>query len=221
MNSKTYTGYLPEKSPDFSASPPSIARRIGGDGPILDITSTAITCNLNAAPIKDGSVSRVGTVNAGSAITFDWKGWPHSGPILTYMAKCEPNCGSFTGSTGKVWFKIDESGYENGSWASQKLYDQGNIWKSTVPACLADGEYLVRHEIIALSDCSKIGKCQFYPSCAQVKVVGGKGVSPSSEYLVAFPGGYSKTEPGILWDTNTQAPEGYRPPGPKKWVCPK
>lgn len=28
------------------------------------------------------------------------------GPIFTYMAKCDPNCGSFTGTKGPVWFKI-------------------------------------------------------------------------------------------------------------------
>lgn len=29
-----------------------------------------------------------------------------AGPIFTYMAKCDPNCGSFTGTKGPVWFKI-------------------------------------------------------------------------------------------------------------------
>lgn len=55
-------------------------------------------------------------------------------------------------------------GYNNvtKSWATQKMFDDGNTWTSVVPACLTPGEYLVRHEIIALSDGYKPGGCQFY-----------------------------------------------------------
>lgn len=106
------------------------------------------------------------------------------GPLFTYMAKCDPDCGSFTGTKGPVWFKIgmcslsmnytrnlrltlcaeDEMGYNNvtNSWATQKMFDDGNTWTSIVPACLTPGQYLVRHEIIALSDAYKVGGCQFY-----------------------------------------------------------
>lgn len=55
-------------------------------------------------------------------------------------------------------------GYNNvtKSWATQKMFDDGNTWTSVVPACLTPGEYLVRHEIIALSDGYKLGGTQFY-----------------------------------------------------------
>lgn len=55
-------------------------------------------------------------------------------------------------------------GYNNqtNAWATQKMFDDGNTWTSVIPKCLAPGEYLVRHEIIALSEASKAGGCQFY-----------------------------------------------------------
>lgn len=219
MNKATYTGYLPVPTPDFTRDPPSIVRRVGSDGPVLDILHNDITCNFNAAPIADNGVSRTGEVAAGTTIEFHWPGWPHSGPIMTYMAKCEPDCGSFTGWGTKSWFKIDEKGYNAswGGWATQYLYDQKNVWVSTVPACLAPGEYLIRHEIIALSDCKTVGKCQFYPSCAQLKVTGTGTVTPPN--LVSFPGAYGQKDPGIFWDTNKQLPADYVVPGPAVFKC--
>ncbi|KFY89209.1 hypothetical protein V500_05871 [Pseudogymnoascus sp. VKM F-4518 (FW-2643)] len=217
MGTETYTGYLPEATPDFTADAPSIVRRVGSDGPVELLTGDEMACNFNAVPILDGDVSRVGAVTAGTNITFDWGGgFPHSGPILTYMAKCEPDCGHFTGNEGDVWFKIDEAAYGT-MWATQTLFDQDNKWYSKVPECLAPGEYLVRHEIIALSGCASENKCQFYPSCAQVKVEGDGTVVPSTD-LIAFPGGYKFAD--VKWDSNTQAPIDYVLPGAPVFQCP-
>ena len=221
MNSATYTGYFPVATPDFNADAPSISRKIGAvpvDGPVIDLLSTDITCNFNAMPINDNGISRVGSVTAGTNISFHWNGFTHQGPIFTYMAKCDPDCGSFTGSIGKVWFKVDQRGYDT-DWATQYLFNQKNIWHTKIPNCLEPGEYLVRHEIIALSDCKTVGKCQFYPSCHQVKVLGSGTTKPASDSLVSFPGGYSPTEPGILWNTNTQLPKDYTMPGVKLFSC--
>lgn len=173
MNSATYTGYLPVATPDFNADAPSISRKIGAvpvDGPVQDLASTDITCNFNAVPINDLGVSRTGLITAGTNISFHWNGFTHSGPIFTYMAKCTPDCGSFTGSEGTPWFKVHQMGYAS-KWATQVLFNQANTWYTTIPACLEPGEYLVRHEIISLSECKTVGQCQFYPSCHQVKVV--------------------------------------------------
>ncbi|KAH8597001.1 glycoside hydrolase [Bisporella sp. PMI_857] len=223
LNSATYTGYLPVATPDFNADAPSISRKIGAvpvDGPVINQTSTDITCNFNAVPINDAGVSRTGPITAGTNISFHWNGFTHSGPMFTYLAKCTPDCGSFTGTTTKSWFKIDQRGYDT-KWATQYLFDQGNVWYTKIPECIEPGEYLVRHEIIALSACSVVGKCQFYPSCHQVKVLAsGKATKAvSSDYLVTFPGGYSPTEPGILWNTNTQLPANYVMPGVKLFTC--
>ncbi|PVH96144.1 lytic polysaccharide monooxygenase [Periconia macrospinosa] len=219
LNGAAYTVFPEVKTPDWTAPAINITRQIGYDGPVLDILSTNITCNARAVPIADNGVSRTGTITAGSNFEIYWESWPHSGPIVTYMARCEPDCGSFLGSEGKVWFKIDEFGFED-SWATQKLYNQKYWWNVTVPECIPDGEYLIRHEIIALSECKTVGKCQFYPSCTQIKVIGGRDRGPAESELVSFPGAYGKTDKGILWDTNTQDPKDYVVPGPEVWKCP-
>ena len=62
-------------------------------------------------------------------------------------------------------FKIDQAGLlsgtlKDGQWGVTKMMSSGYSWTSTIPASLADGEYLVRHEIVSLHD---PGKPQFYP----------------------------------------------------------
>jgi hypothetical protein len=60
-------------------------------------------------------------------------------------------------------------------------------------------------------------KAQFYLACSQIKVTEGGNGSPGP--LVAFPGAYKSTDPGILVDLGKYAanPEGYQPPGPAVW----
>jgi hypothetical protein len=153
-------------------------------------------------------------------MTFNWgKGFPHEGPIITYMAKCEPDCGIFKGTNENVWFKIDDFGFEDNTWATQKMVNEGGAWKSKIPACLEPGEYLVRHEIINNPSCNQPGKCQFYPSCIQVKVTGAGNVRPDA--LVAFPGAYKAKDAGILWDSkNAQDERKFVVPGPRPFICP-
>ena len=73
----------------------------------------------------------------------------------------------------------------------------GAVANATLPQNLAPGEYLVRHEIIALHLATEKGKAEFYPSCQQIKVGGnGTGV-PTQDELLSFPGAYSDDDPGI------------------------
>lgn len=83
-----------------------------------------------------------------------------------------------------------------------------------LPKNLAPGNYVIRHEIIALHLATTFGKAEFYPSCSQIKVGGsGTGV-PNSNELVTFPGGYSDSDPGI-YDPNVFDPSApYVFPGP-------
>jgi len=144
------------------------------------------------------------------------------------MARCtNDDCGAFTGfeeDVGKVWFKVDEMGYNSTSkqWATYYLFKNGNTWSTIIPACLAPGEYLVRSEIIALSECKTVGQCQFYPECTQIKVEGDGTVVPGEDgyELVAFPGAYKTTDRRILWDTNTANKSEYVIPGPAVFSCP-
>jgi hypothetical protein len=73
---------------------------------------------------------------------------------------------------------------------------------------------------MGMGACGVKGKCQFYPHCIQVKVVGGsRAKAPSSEELISLPGGYKVDDKGILWDTNKMDPKDYKTPGPSVFSC--
>ena len=83
-----------------------------------------------------------------------------------------------------------------------------------IPKTLAPGNYMVRHEIIALHLATTKGKAEFYPSCSQIKVGGNQKGAPNANELVTFPGGYSDSDPGI-YDPDVYNPSAaYVFPGP-------
>jgi len=69
----------------------------------------------------------------------------------------------------------------------------------TIPSCLKEGFYLVRHEIIALHAAWIYPGAQFYPGCHQLNVTAGGSTVPSAN-LVSFPGAYKPTDPGVTYD---------------------
>lgn len=71
----------------------------------------------------------------------------------------------------------------------------------TLPTNLAPGNYIIRHEIIALHLATSRGGAEFYPSCTQLKVGGSETGGPDADELVLLPGAYSDTDPGI-YDPN-------------------
>ena len=82
----------------------------------------------------------------------------------------------------------------------------------TLPTQVEPGDYLVRHEIIALQLAVSAGGAEFYPSCTQIRVGGSQSGTPNQ--TVSFPGAYSDTDPGIL-DPNVYTPGSpYIFPGP-------
>ena len=66
----------------------------------------------------------------------------------------------------------------------------------TLPDNIAPGDYLIRHEIIALHLATSVGGAEFYPSCTQVRIGGSGTGTPNG--TVSFPGAYSDTDPGIF-----------------------
>jgi hypothetical protein len=64
-----------------------------------------------------------------------------------------------------VWFKVQESGRTGTSnvWGATALMSAGGSVTYTVPKCIKDGYYLVRHEIIALHSAYTYPGAQFYP----------------------------------------------------------
>jgi cellulase len=127
-----------------------------------------INCHKNAKPGKLYS-----TVPAGGTVTFDWtpKPWPHPhGPIIEYVAKCNGECTNVD-KTSLRWVKIQEKGinYQTQEWASTEFINKGGKWSVTIPRSLAPGNYVLRHEIIALHGASspngaQVSQCPIQPS---------------------------------------------------------
>ncbi|KAH7379456.1 glycosyl hydrolase family 61-domain-containing protein [Pyrenochaeta sp. MPI-SDFR-AT-0127] len=217
VGSTTFPGWSPYNS---FTSQKTLQRQYSSYDPlyIKDLSSVNIRCN-NAGALGTG-VS--GTVAAGEKLLARWKQWTHRpSAFFVYMAKCPSSgCNSWDGA-GKVWFKIYHQGLISGTqnagiWAGDAILDT-LVATVTIPASLVAGEYLIRHEILALHQANNP---QFYPECAQFVVTGSGTVSPPSSALVSFPGAYVGTEPGIAF--NIDSPEAmkattYPIPGPAVW----
>ncbi|KAI8992995.1 glycosyl hydrolase family 61-domain-containing protein [Trametes punicea] len=205
IDGKTYPAWDPFNDPYADPVPVRIERKIPDDGPVLDVTSPDIACNKGG----ETGVNAYATVAAGDKITFNWTNWPadHMGPVSTYMASCNGDCSKFDVS-GAKWFKIDAAGYSNGKWAATQLIDNGYKWTSTVPSQLKAGQYLVRHEIVALHS---VGQPQYYPGCAQVEVTGTGTQIPSGSELVSLPGLYNNVQWPDIWSDNIKS---FTAPGP-------
>ncbi|KAF7304393.1 hypothetical protein HMN09_00841400 [Mycena chlorophos] len=214
-NTKTYVGNIPQAEPT-----PSIVRQIDTVDPVKGANNTFLNCGQDAQLAES-----VATVNPGDEMRFLWQGgdlstWPHNiGPLMWYMTECPGNCTSYNSSTAE-WFKISQLGRipndPNGDWYQNNIYIQANVTTNvTLPSNIAPGNYLVRHEIIALHLATSLGGAEFYPSCTQIRVAGSGTGKPTQEELVTFPGAYSDTDPGILVpDVFDLPPPPYTFPGP-------
>jgi hypothetical protein len=152
--------------------------------------------------------------------------------MLTYLANCgSTSCDQFDITNAK-WFKIQQIGRKSpgSAWAqadistfselcsqyliSSSLVVTGGVATASLPKTLAAGNYLLRHEIIALHLAISLGGAEFYPACAQIQVGGSETGAPTPDELVSIPGAYKDDDPGIFDPQvfNTSAP--YVFPGP-------
>ncbi len=83
-----------------------------------------------------------------------------------------------------------------------------------IPGDIADGDYLLRAEAIALHTAGQANGAQLYMSCYQVTVAGGKGTATPA--LVKFPGAYKATDPGLKINIHA-AVSNYIVPGPQPY----
>ncbi|KAF4585189.1 hypothetical protein EYR40_002026 [Pleurotus pulmonarius] len=210
IDGKTYKGMDPTSGKKFE----SAIRRISTQDPNYGATKSHITCGPGAQ-----NAALVATANPGSSVEIGWKTgqggrWPHNtGPSLTYLASCgSTSCDKFNAADAK-WFKIHEAGKKsNGQWFQQDVMNGAPV-SFTLPANLAPGNYLLRHEIIALH---LAPKAEFYPSCTQIKVGGNKNGVPKASELVSFPGAYQDSDPGITGKgIYSGRASDYQMPGPK------
>ncbi|QRW06678.1 glycoside hydrolase family 61 protein [Ceratobasidium sp. AG-Ba] len=207
--------------PASTAPNNSPIRAITDQSPVKNLQSKDMICGFGATP---GTV--VASAKPGDSIEYTWANavtggnWIHdTGPMMTYMAQVPAGqtADKFDGA-GAKWFKTDQVGKKNNKWVQGSLMT-GATFKTKMPETLADGDYLVRHEIIALHNAGNKGGAEFYPTCLQVRIKNSNAGEAAVEAspTVSFPGAYSATDPGILVDVFSQAADGseYKfPAGP-------
>lgn len=117
--------------------------------------------------------------------------------------------------TSLEFFKINEGGLLDGSnapgrWVTDKLIDDGLTWTTTIPASLAPGSYVLRHEIVALHEGNRQNGAQLYPQCINLEVTGTGSEKPAGVVATSL---YTAADPGILFNVY-QANSDYPIPGP-------
>lgn len=161
---------------------------------------------------KDATAgAKVAKVAAGGTIDIQWNTWPesHNGPVIDYLAKVDD--ATTAKSADLKFFKIDEAGFDGGSWAATKLINNNLTWSVTVPKNIAAGQYVLRHEIIALHSAGQSGGAQNYPKCINIEVTGSGTENPAGVTADKF---YTPTDPGLLVNIYGGDNSGYKIPGP-------
>lgn len=152
---------------------------------------------------------------AGASVLFQWVPvpWPHPGPVLDYLANCNGECETVDKTTLE-FFKIDGigliSGGNPGHWASDVLITNNNTWIVRIPEDLETGNYVLRHEIIALHSSEEADGAQNYPQCFNLAVTGTGSLQPTGVLGTKL---YQESDPGILFNIYT-SPLTYIMPGP-------
>jgi len=196
----------------------------------MDVTSNDLICNGGINPYHTPLPNTTITVPAGAQVTAEWHHTlagadptdsadpvdpSHHGPVISYLAKI-PDAQQST-VTGLQWFKIYQDGLiaANQSWGVDRMIANKGKVTFTIPPCIAAGQYLLRHEMIALHAAASYPGAQFYMECAQIQITGGGNTSPAT---VSFPGAYKGTDPGIAINIY-QTLANYTVPGPSVFSC--
>ncbi|KAI4621365.1 uncharacterized protein J4E87_006580 [Alternaria ethzedia] len=168
--------------------------------------ATKIACHKDAT-----AGAKVATVAAGGKLDISWTTWPesHVGPVIDYLAKVDD--ATKAKSTDLEFFKIDAAGFEDGKWASDKLIANNNTWTVTVPDSIAPGQYVLRHEIIALHSAGQENGAQNYPKCINIEVTGSGTATPKGTPANKL---YTATDPGIKVNVYGGDMSSYEMPGP-------
>jgi cellulase len=186
------------------------------------LRSADIVCHKSAV-----NAPKVVTVAAGSTVRLRWNTWPsdsHKGPIMDYLAKCAGDDCTKVDKTSLRFVKIAQQGQISygagngaaGRWAPDKLLDDGLWWTVKIPASLAPGSYVLRHEILALHSAYAEGGAQFYPQCINLKITGSGSANPSG---VAATELYNSKDAGVIYGIyNDEAKPVYKIPGPAVWT---
>ncbi|KAL8870065.1 MAG: hypothetical protein Q9174_003804 [Haloplaca sp. 1 TL-2023] len=174
-----------------------------------------VICGKGATPAELSA-----TVAAGGTVELQWTEWPesHYGPVIDYLANCNGDCSSVD-KTKLQFNKIDEAGLidpaagEWGKWASDDLKANNESWTVTIPKNIAPGNYVLRHEIIALHSANNLNGAQNYPQCVSLKVTGSGTDSLASGTVGTEL--YTPDEEGIHFNIYRDTYTSYPIPGPE------
>jgi cellulase len=215
INGVSYLGFDGTSYPYTPNPPPSI-------GWIIDDTDNGfvqpsafggpdIICHRSAKPANGHAV-----VAAGDKISLQWLvPWPdsHHGPVIDYLANCNGPCETVD-KTALEFFKIDGAGWVSGGnpglWATDTLISNNSTWLVQIPSTIAPGNYVLRHEIIALHAAGSTNGAQAYPQCINLQITGSGSSKPSGVVGTKL---YKSDDPGILFNIYT-SPISYIVPGP-------
>jgi hypothetical protein len=100
------------------------------------------------------------------------------------------------------FFKIRDDSYNTKTrlFGSEVLYENNMTYTVQIPSNLKPGDYIIRHELVALHYATKPLGPEFYISCLNVKVLGDGTAEPSKEYYARFPGAYKPDNPYLNFD---------------------
>lgn len=213
-----YEGYDPTVFP-YKADPPTVVGWTGGNtnnGPVYpsSYASDSIICHQNSKP-----AGGYASVQLGDEIEAYWTPWPdsHKGPVINMLANCNGDCTTVS-KTDLKFFKIAAEGLVDdvlppGEWATDTLIANNYSWVIKIPEDLAEGNYVWRHEIIALHNAEDVNGAQNYPQCFNLAVTGTGSLAPTGTLGEAL---YRESDAGILLDIYKSLPGGYTIPGPSQ-----
>ncbi|KAJ5798312.1 endoglucanase-4 precursor [Penicillium pulvis] len=220
VDGTTYGGYLVDTY-YYESDPPELiawSTNATDDGYVAPTAydTSNIVCHKGSAP---GALSA--PIAPGGSVTLTWNTWPddHHGPVITYLANCNGSC-TDVDKVDLAFFKIDAGGLINdtvipGTWATDELIADSYSRTLTIPTDIAAGEYVLRHEIIALHGAEDLDGAQNYPQCINLNVTGSGTATPSG---ILGEDLYKDTDPGIyvdIWATLTT----YDIPGPTLYTA--
>lgn len=197
-----YEGYDPTTFP-YESDPPTVVGWTASDTDNGYVAPSAyasgdIICHVDATP-----AGGYASVQAGDHIEVYWSAWPssHHGPVIDMLANCNGDCTDVT-KTDLEFFKIAAVGLVDdttlpGDWATDTLIANNNSWVIQIPSDLAEGNYVWRHEIIALHSAEESDGAQNYPQCFNLAVTGTGTLAPTGTLGEAL---YSESDAGILVD---------------------
>jgi cellulase len=215
INGLSYEGFDIGVFP-YESDPPKIAawttpNTANGFISPSQYNSSDIICHENAT-----NAQGYATVAAGDSISLQWSTWPdsHHGPVIDYLANCGDDC-TTVDKTTLEFFKIDGVGLIDdtdvpGTWADDELIDANSTWLVTIPTTIAPGNYVLRHEIIALHGAESEDGAQNYPQCFNLQVTGSGTDSPAGTLGTEL---YTEDEAGILVNIYSSL-STYTVPGP-------